>query len=90
MSKKIKIPVGYRMKPVSDLKVGNVIYIEGKVVEVYTIPEEEQWRDAETGLIYLDTTVTYRVQLYKDGEVVEMQRPSSEKVQVLQYATVKN
>ena len=80
-----RIPVGYVMQPASQLEAGHTIHIEGKIIEVRTLSEKEEWFDLDSELFYFDTAIMVKIQRMKDGEITERTLPSSSWVRVLNY-----
>lgn len=83
-----RIPVGYIMQPASELEAGNVIHIEGKIIEVHALPEKEEWFDIENEIFYFDTAIVFKIQRLNNGEIIERTLPSSSWVRVLNYVNL--
>lgn len=81
-----KIPVGYLPKLVTKLKVGDVVHLKGKVIDVYEHDEPQEWESPQTGRTYLLPTTYFYVQSVHTDYVIEYAAPSTDSVRVLQYA----
>ena len=85
--KRIKIPVAYIFKPIGRLKIDDVVYTEGKVLDVWTTDEPELWHNRE-GDIDMLHSVVYMTASVVEGEYLEHRFPETAWIQVLKYAKV--
>lgn len=85
--KRIRIPVAYVFKPIGSLKIDDVVYTEGKVLDVWTTEEPELW-NSHDGELDMINSVVYITASVVEGEYLEHRFPETAWIQVLKYAKV--